>query len=299
MMKNSLPGRALRVLSGRWGEGIAATMASFCLRLAALAPLLALALGEDAGAKWIALITPVLILFIILPLRFSEAGALRDYWEGGAYATGRLISLDRYGVKLRLALRHALQLLLWALPLLALLGYAAYLYFTKLDIVTFLRMLVSLGMAVSGSTASSVDAIFTAIGVIALVVALALLILHYGAVRLSLVRHVWAMDEGQSPQMAWRGAKTMLRGKRRLQWAQMGVSLACFLPFYIALVITTYQAAVALMVLDFSGLKPLVILCGALFAACGAISMPLRRLMPKAVLERLTAGAGAQTAKEA
>lgn len=286
MQKISMPKRVFQVLKGRWGDEISAVIASFCLWLIALAPLLALLYKGDKPLWIISLLTPLLIVFVVLPLRFSEAQAMRNFWNGDRFATGQMVKLDHYGTKLLCGLRHGLQVLFWAIPLFALVAYSLIMYFGGADGLTLMRGLQAIGMFFVGQDALAKGVYFTGIGVVLAVALFTVLVLIYGMVRLSVLRHVWALDESQSTKDAWKNMKGILRKKRHLQWLQFGFSLLCFLPFFISLGFLVKDVPGAVMKMSLSVIKQQIIITGALFAVCAIFTMPVRRLMPKAMLER-------------
>lgn len=288
MQKISMPTRVFQVLKGRWGDAISAIIASFCLWLITLTPLMALLYKGDEPVWLIALLTPLLIVFVMLPLRFSGAQALGNFWRGDRFATGQMIKLDHYGTKLICGLRHGLLVVCWALPLLALCvyTYSSYKGVGGTDGLTFMRTLANLGTLFVGEKAILLDSIFAGVIMVGVVALFTVLIWMYGTVRLSVLRHVWAMDESQSPSDAFKNMKQVLRKKRHLQWLQLGFTLLCFLPFFISLGFLAKDLPQAVMKTSLSMIKQPLIVSGALFAVCSIFTIPIRWLMPKALLER-------------
>lgn len=178
---------ALKQAKGRYGDLVAGFVVHIALRLMALCPLMTLLAPANSGLKYLALLTPALWILLVWPLRFSLAEALEEFMAGGKFCNAKLLSLSNYGLKMKNALSHALIVLMWALPLIAALGY---LYFAfvgggELDAFTALRHLGSIGSFIGGSFIE---------GVLLLIVAIILLSLpmFYGLCRLSANRHLWA-----------------------------------------------------------------------------------------------------------
>ena len=200
---------------GRYGDLLGGTLVLIAIRLIALCPLLTLLYKGDSLLSYGWVLTPVLYLLWVLPLRFSMAEAMNDFLAGGRFCTGKLLSFNRYGRKLGLVVKHAVILLLWALPFIAALGYVGYTVFgSGTDVFTLIRKIMQVGALVGGTTIEGVLLIAVAL----IVSALPLL---YGICRLSSQRHLWAANV----------TGKVLRGGR---WAQLGwglVSLLLLLPF--------------------------------------------------------------------
>ena len=94
-------------------------------RLVALSPLYALyAFPADSPLRYLALLCPLLVLCVILPLRFSFAQALVRRKEKHGFSMPEAFSFASYGEKLGEGVWHALHVFVWSLPLLAALVYA-------------------------------------------------------------------------------------------------------------------------------------------------------------------------------
>ncbi|MBQ8536389.1 MAG: hypothetical protein IJ461_03175 [Clostridia bacterium] len=180
--------QAFKQAKGRYGDLLAGFLLHIAIRLLALCPLMTLLVPSGSGLKYLALLAPILWIMLVWPLRFSMAEAMADFSAGGKLCTPKLVSLDRYGEKLKHSLLHALLALVWALPLLAAL---AYLYFAfmgggEMDAFTALRYLGSIGSFIGGSFLE---------GILLLILGIILLALpmFYSLCRLSANRHLWAM----------------------------------------------------------------------------------------------------------
>lgn len=222
---------------------------AFVLRLIALAPLLALFAFEPGSAwQYLALLCPLLMVFVVLPLRFSFAEALVQEADERIFSLKTAFSFSQYGEKWLRGLVHAIQVMLWGLPFFALAGYGLTQYasgnlltFQTVDnlsklgnrwnngyyaVINFFEKL--LGKAVSVLPANGfMDGVFVVLGA----VGIALLIWLYGAVRNSASRYIWVVAE--RTDRAYRTVcKQQLSGRR---WRQLGtalLNLLLCLPFF-------------------------------------------------------------------
>jgi hypothetical protein len=137
---NQVIQKALITAKGRWRDLFEGFFVLAIIRLAALAPLTALA----TRAKFVALLCPVMIVFAVMPLRFNTALALKRYVTGGKFFTAALLSFDHYQEKLKAALRQTGKILLFGIPMLAMLGFTLYMM-QAVDVTVFLRMFMTLG----------------------------------------------------------------------------------------------------------------------------------------------------------
>ena len=83
------------------------------IRVVTFAPLACLVV--DGLPVWGVLLCPVLLIFVVLPLRFSFAEAVVLKQNGFSFA--RAFSFADYGEKLKQSGLHALHVLKWGLPL--------------------------------------------------------------------------------------------------------------------------------------------------------------------------------------
>ncbi len=215
--------KAGRALSAHPGDTLKFLLLEACLTLFCLAPALFLC---DAKLQWLALLSPVFYLLILLPARMNAAGAMRDSLRGGALFSHRLVDLSGYGQKLFFALKRAFFLLLWAAPLIA----SAVLIWThisgEMDGFTLMRMIRK---DFGGGD------LFRGVLVIALAVLFTLLLLAFGCAFHSGARHAFAQ-----------GRPALVRGhhgKIVLTWL---AALAAVLPLIVALVIIGFRYAPAL-----------------------------------------------------
>ena len=109
------------------------TLIAITLRLVMLAPLLLLLQPAGSPLRWGALLCPLLLVFVVLPMRYSFADALvqkpRQRWFSFDHALGT----KHYGEKLGESLLHALSVAKWGLPLLAVLGFAGWYYLYPME----------------------------------------------------------------------------------------------------------------------------------------------------------------------
>ena len=233
------------------------------LRLIALSPLLCLVLfPAGSPLQYWALLCPLLILFLILPLRFSFAQAISQNPFKAAFSFDTCLSLSSYFAKLKASLFHGLRLLIWSLPFLGASG-ACYYFFqnghssTRLNAVEALGNQVLIlaevffGEAVAAANVSSglLEGFYAIGGILGVF----LLIFAYGTVRNSAYRYIWAISlpVHQNPR-----AENRLWLRKR--WLlQVGVGLINFLlllPFLLRLksILTPLISDISFMALLFA-----------------------------------------------
>ena len=207
------------------------------LRLAALSPLVCLFAFPDGSAlKWLWLACPVLIVFFILPLRFSFAQAVVQPARKRYFSFDSALGLDHYGEKLSESLLHVLHVVKWGLPLFGMLGVAAY-WYSNVDALTVLKTITSIGEGATaawygvvnffrglfGAQALTVPQNNIMVGVFVLggVLLIGVLVWLYGAVRNSATRYLWAVCTLDNKDL-YTERRRRLRGRR---WRQLGVAL--------------------------------------------------------------------------
>lgn len=197
------------------------------IRVVTFAPLACLLVEELP--VWGALLCPALLIFVVLPLRFSFAEAVVLKQNGFSFA--KAFSFADYSEKLKQSCHHALHVLKWGLPLAVLCG-CAYYWYSEVDALTVLKTITAIGewwtgmcATVSGwfgaETVAPAAAMMDGVLVVLAVVALTVAVWMYGAVRNSAARYLWVQANQQE-----RNAKTEIR--RRLlgrRWAQLGVAI--------------------------------------------------------------------------
>ena len=108
---------------------------------ACLCPLLFLTCAPLRG---LALLCPLLLIFVALPMRQSTAEAMQVFLSGAPMATVAMLPLNGYWKKLARSLRIVGLLLLWMLPFLAAVGTLIFLE-SNTDAVTLLNYLSKIG----------------------------------------------------------------------------------------------------------------------------------------------------------
>lgn len=224
------------------------------LRAITFAPLAFLFLFP-AGSPWqyLALLCPVLLVFFLLPLRFSFADALVQRPHQRNFSFDIALSTRHYGSKLGQSLLHLLSVAKWGIPLAALLGYGYWSY-VGTDMSSLRDQLSVLGTQVAGfglgianwfrSLFGSIDMLtydgtgfWVGVGVILTVLALTILLLLWGTLRNSAYRYIWALAKHQELP-PHKEARRRLKGRR---WTQLFiglVNLVLWAPFLYMLAIT-------------------------------------------------------------
>lgn len=205
--------------------------------LAALAPLGALFLfAEESALRYLALLSPLLFILIVLPLRFSLAQALCGRFHNRPFSLKTAFSFSLYGEKVAEGVLYLLHLLKWAIPLIVFMGAAYMLLFDALAFTEPVINITALGETVT-NVWHGVGNFFAGIfggepntlpggfgeGLVTLlaIAGLCLLILLFGVVRNSAYRYVWAeaTELDKNPRFE---ARRSLRGRR---FQQLGVAL--------------------------------------------------------------------------
>lgn len=209
-------------------------LSAFAVRIVAVAPLYLLTLSGPVRLG--ALLCPVLMLFVVLPLRFSFADAIlqpRFHFET-AY------SFADYGEKLTQSIKHALCVLKWGIPLAALAGVGYY-WYSQVDALTVLNGLTAMGTwwaqtvcdvqnLFGAQAVPSVNTLMDGLLVVGLVVGLAVLILLYGAVRNSATRYIWVLAT-QNEHKPHIEVRRRLMGRRFAQLGMAIVNAVLWAPF--------------------------------------------------------------------
>lgn len=181
-----------RLLKGRYLQWLSGMLAAILIRAVALSPLLALVLAKSGDPlQYIAILTPVLYIFAVLPLRYSFGEAMHRAIEGGRLLSGKLLSFKGYGEKLKAVLFQALRSLPWTLPLIAGLGAGLY-YWYAVNLATSMNLVRSLGKLL-GPDYGFKEGLYMLIGVVVLLA----LVFLYGLFRNGMLRFVWAQSGGK------------------------------------------------------------------------------------------------------
>ena len=240
------------------------------IRIVTLLPLAALFLfPKGSPGQYIALLCPVLFVLLLLPLRFSFADALVQSSGKRRFLIDEALGLRRHGEKLGEGLLHILHVLLWALPLLAVLGYAYYLFvLSGMDAFSILGVFSSLGETVSSIYCGMInffrwvfgnpevlvhqEYLWTGILFLLAVLVICLLLLMLGILRNSASRYIWAHALHCNRNLRSETRRRLQR-RRFLQLLCGLINLALWVPFVYALY-ASYKDTFSLMLQDSSSL---------------------------------------------
>lgn len=217
------------------------TLLALLVRAVALLPLVCLFVLEG-GARWLAVLCPVLMIFAVLPLRYSFAQAMVDVRNQRRFSFARAFTLEHYGEKLTESLLHALHVFKWGILLFAMLGYAYYCY-SQVDALTLYESVANLGAwwqntvcaiaNVFGANAvPAANAFMDGVVVLGLLLCAGVAVWLYGAVRNSASRYLWAQAtlEDREPRVEIR---RHLRGRRWMQLLMGLCNLVLWIPFVV------------------------------------------------------------------
>ncbi len=212
-------------LKGSFSDWMAGMLALVAIRLAALSPLLTLVFcKEGSSLRYLSLLTPVLYLFVVLPLRYSMGEAMHYALKGDSFATPRLVMFHGYGKKLGAVLMQALHLLPWALPLIAGLFAGWYMMYKVEDGTMVLRMVISLGK-IFGEEHGFMEGAY----LIVVFFVLLTLPLLYGMVRNGMLRFLWKQSGGNYA-VARKEMLRRLKGRRGGQFCVAVIQGLLLLP---------------------------------------------------------------------
>lgn len=203
----------------------------------ALMPLGALVLFADGSVlRFLALLSPLLFILVVLPLRFSFAQALTDRYHHRPFSLKTAFSFSLYGEKVAEGFLYLLHVLKWAIPLLVF-GFVSYaLLFDALAFTEPVMDITALGQSVT-DVWHGIGNFFVGIfggepntlaggfgeGIVTLlaIAGVCLLILLFGVVRNSAYRYIWAeaTELDKNPRLE---ARRSLRGRR---FQQLGIAL--------------------------------------------------------------------------
>lgn len=221
------------------------------VRLVAFTPLACLfVFPAGSPLKLLALLCPVLLVLLVLPLRYSFAEALVNRDGRRYFSFDTALNLGNYGEKLAESLLHAAHVVKWGLPFFAMLIYGYY-WYKEVDALTLLKTLTELGQGWTSVWCSVANFFLSLVGAATLtppkntlmdgvvavlaVLGLGVAIWLYGAVRNSATRYVWAYanSNDHSPRKELR---RRLRGRRLAQLGVGLINLVLWIPFVIAVV---------------------------------------------------------------
>ena len=278
-------------------------LCALVIRVAAFLPLLALV--KEGAVRYAALLCPALLVFVVLPLRYSFAEALVQENGQRRFCLAKAFNFEHYGEKLTESILHALRVLLWGIPVAALGVYAMY-WYNEVDALTLLQSItglgawwaslrVSVGNFFGGDAVVPVNTMMDGMFVIAMVVVLAVLIWLYGAVRNSASRYSWVLAT-RNDRAPRKELRRRLIGRR---WKQLGVAvinLLLWVPFVVVLALTLKSAvsdlSTMLMMAITTGKLPAMDLAGVVLPLAAAFFglymtlLPVRRMLTAAFVVR-------------
>ncbi len=226
------------------------TLMALVMRLMMLAPLLFLFMPAGSPWRYGALLCPVLLLFVVLPMRYSFADALVQKPRQRFFSFDTALGTQHYGEKLGESLLHALSVAKWILPLVALVGFAVwyFLYPMEESLAELLDAIKAMGQwganlwySVSdffvkffGKTPAThlEGSLMEGLYVMGIILGIGLLIFLYGVVRNSCNRYIWvvATREERTPRAEIR---RRMRGRRLRQLGVALLNLVLLLPILV------------------------------------------------------------------
>ncbi|MBP3651340.1 MAG: hypothetical protein J6K73_16335 [Clostridia bacterium] len=237
------------------------TLFAVLLRLLMLAPLLFLLMPEGSPWRWGALLCPITLLFVVLPMRYSFADALVQKPRQRFFSFDTALGTQHYGEKLGESLLHILSVAKWALPLVAILAFAGWYYLYPLEespaeLLNTLKAMGQWGASVWNSVADFFVRLFgktpaahpagaqmEGLFMVLAVLGIGVLIFLYGVIRNSCNRYIWvaATREERNPRTEIR---RRMRGRRFRQLLVALLNLVLLLP-YLAVVVLYVKEAFA------------------------------------------------------
>ena len=278
--------RTLKRLKGSYMKWMAGMLVLILIRLAALSPLLTLVLcGKGSPLRYLSLLTPVLYLFVVLPLRYSMGEAMNHALKGGSFFTARLVRLDGYSRRLGAMLWQALHFIPWAVPLLLALGAGWYLMYGVEDGSSVFRMVISLGRSL-GKGYGLMEGAYIVVAFMGLL----LLVLLYGMMRNGMIRFLWSQSGGKY-SLARKQMLSRLKGRRGGQFRVALIQTLLLLPVLFPALYMGYRLFrdyLNSMRLDLSQLAEPQMLWGlaALFVLVYWPLLPLRKVLQAYYIRR-------------
>lgn len=265
------------------------------IRIAAFVPLYCLTLEGACRFAWV--LCPAMLIFVVLPLRFSFAQAMAEGKQTRSFRLSQAFSFARYPEKLSQGLLHILHVMKWGLPMAAL-AVVAYIWYTQVDAITVIRSVTELGAWASGvwcsvanwfgaELAPVVNGLVEGVYVVAAVVALAALIWMIGVVRNSAFRYLWALAN-QNDRTFAAERRSRLRGRRMAQLLVGLVNLLLVMPF-LAVALSQFKGIIndlsSQLMMVMLGSMPTLDLTGVIRPAALAFAflylplLPIRRML--------------------
>lgn len=236
------------------------------LRVITFAPLALLALPKESPWRWGALLCPVMLVFLVLPLRYSFADALVQRSRQRFFSYDTAFSFEHWGEKLGESILHALSVAKWALPLVGMAVFAGWYYIYELNertaaLLTTLKDLGKWGanlwytvsdffVKLFGQTpkAHLEGSLVEGLYVLGVALLIGILIFIIGVMRNSCNRYIWvaATREDRLPRTEIR---RRMRGRRFRQLLVALVNLVLLAPFLVVVVLQLKQSVGSLSTL--------------------------------------------------
>lgn len=230
---------------------------ALAMYLLACAPLASLfVFSEGSRLRYAALLTPMLLIFVVLPLRFSFADALvQELPRDQNFLFSKAYSFKHYFGKLAETLLHLINIFKWGIPFLALIGvigYSVYNMGGDMNFADVFNMITKIGdtllsiwnaianffITLFGSVnklESSGSAAIVGISAILVLTLITILVWCYGIVRNSATRYIWVIATRK--EHAVRGEiRSRLSGRRWQQFLAALVNFVLLLPFLLGVV---------------------------------------------------------------
>ncbi len=230
------------------------TLFAVLMRLLMLAPLLFLLMPAGSPWRWGALLCPVFLLLIVLPMRFSFADAVVQRPRQRFFSFDAALGTQHYGEKLGESLLHVLNVVKWLLPLVVMLAVMAWYYLFPLEespaeLLVTLQSMGQWGASVWHSVGDFFIKLFggtpaahpqgsymEGLMMVGIVLGLGVLLFFYGVLRNSCNRYIWvaATRDERNPRSEIR---RRMRGRRFRQLLVGLVNLILLAPFLVVLVL--------------------------------------------------------------
>lgn len=206
---------------------LAYTLMALVLRALTLAPVACLFVFEG-WQRWLAVLCPVLAVFVMLPLRASFAQAMMR--KPRFFSFDDAFSFANYGEKLKQGILHAVRVVLWGIPMALLLAGTYYCY-TAVDALTIFQTINELGNTCAQLLKmSTVNNFMLGAGAVGAVLALGVVVWLWGVVRCSANRYIWA-EAISTDRIPRAEIRRRLDGRRLRQLGTAIINLILWIPF--------------------------------------------------------------------
>ncbi|NLO84532.1 MAG: hypothetical protein GX096_03760 [Clostridiales bacterium] len=221
---------------------------AFILYLLACAPLASLFIFDEGSMfRNLWLLTPVLFIFLILPLRFSFADALvQDSPVDRKFLFDKAFSFNSYIKKFDESMLHLLNVIKWGIPFFAATGGFLYCYF-GMGFSEMISLIIKVGEGLTGiwhaianffitlfgsihTLGAGSNPMLVGISAILVLIGITILIWLYGIVRNSATRYIWVIAKRKGRGIR-QEVKSRLKGRRLEQFLVSLLNLVLLLPF--------------------------------------------------------------------